>query len=1532
MADWRPAVDLHNVPGSVPFSNGVRFVDINGDGQVDIVRALQGQTRQTWLGTGSSTGAVESAFVLAPAWTLPVDLDNQFTGPLALTLDDVNGDGLPDLSGAGFVYLNQGSIPDLLASVETPYGAKTTVKWSTSAAAIDTSPAPLSPFPNSNQHDVGFMPSLKPVVDAIEVDPLNSRPSRVEFDYLRGVFDTTEREFLGFEKVTQTTLAGYISHAWPTFETPIWGLINRTETTFKNGSYAQAGLVAETLTSVAATGGAYHPRLRMIFTYGSGTAIRLPTKILEKRSEQALAIPTVFQRVCTQVTYDAATGNATQIDDLGLVIDDTCTDNNTDFIRRTAIEYATGSIITGAPKHVTDTELTTPLKVLRNTKVYYDGAGYGTIGAGLPTRQERLDAAGSTVVAATTFTYDSATGRLLSTTNPRANSGEITAAKGTRYISYDTTYQDFVAQTQSEPYYSTQRLTTSISFATDTNVCAVNTPPLAGLPAIITDANLYETVLCYDEFGRLKRRSVFDGATEIARVTADYSDIKYTGAAYPSVTTTEYADASVNVSNARIVVEKRDALGRPFETAESGPGGMTIVRGMTYDALGNLSVVTHPGSGAAGAIKAEYEYDSLNRVIARYSVHPTSGSVHWTTSYTIDNNRIRTDSIDPELHENRSFTNGFGDVVQVDEMTGAAATSTTYKYDGTGALTEIKDANLNTWTFGYDTLGRRTSMSDPDTGSWAYTYDANGNLVAQSGPRVATPPALLDPDSVTWTYDYLDRPRVMTRPVNDVSTTKVTSYDFVTNGLGRFWKEEEGNEGFGVLEYDGLGRPITELAVAAGKQFDFQTTYNWLGDVLTRTYPTGRVVTYARDGKGFVTGITSGAGTEVYASSVSWHPSLQLAGWTAGNSIVTAHTYNAATLPATFSVGSVENITSYTYKNNFRLAATVGTTVSSNASFSYDARDRLSSATGPYDTNYATRQLWYGYDAIGNLTCLDSTVSSVSTCTGGKKFTYPGQTNEATPRAIPHAPATVTGLSNPTYDAAGNMLTGNGKAYVYNALGQVASINGSTLGATYAGDGEAWSITAGGITRYRIFDDFEWTSANVARTHVFLAGQEIAVTEESFTPITYGGCGRVWPNRVPYVPAGDIALTLIYALAGALAVPFARTIRRNQPRRARAWASLATSGVFLLAVSIPPQLVAQPAEAAAPLNTTFFHPDRLGSSLVTSDSTAGGNPRRVVYRPFGNLVPATGSTVPERGFTGQRFESSVGVYDYGARWYDPGIGRFVQPDAIASPFDPQSMNPFSYVRNDPTNLVDPTGNSFAPRGDGCWECSGWGLTTGGLFGGRVYGSADGVSLGHSGILNYIFGPRWAARLGSIIGVLGRLQIPQPSVWGTGWPGLNYHYEYGVSVRPEIEALPTDWTFGTEGAATEGTRLACGLCFFARPPWWMRTGPRVPPRIVPRVAPEPPPYLRPYPGSDATKPPGPGFEWRGPGPPGKGDGAWYDRTTKESLRPDLEHPGHGPHWDWKIRGGGKGWRIFPDGRIEAKLSVPGTTIGHGDLIV
>ncbi|NMB98756.1 MAG: hypothetical protein GYA35_00575 [Thermoanaerobaculaceae bacterium] len=46
-----------------------------------------------------------------------------------------------------------------------------------------------------------------------------------------------------------------------------------------------------------------------------------------------------------------------------------------------------------------------------------------------------------------------------------------------------------------------------------------------------------------------------------------------------------------------------------------------------------------------------------------------------------------------------------------------------------------------------------------------------------------------------------------------------------------------------------------------------------------------------------------------------------------------------------------------------------------------------------------------------------------------------------------------------------------------------------------------------------------------------------------------------------------------------------------------------------------------------------------------------------------------------------------------ARYYNPTIGRFLTPDnVLPSPTDSLSYDRYAYTRNNPINLIDPTGN------------------------------------------------------------------------------------------------------------------------------------------------------------------------------------------------------------------------------------------------
>jgi RHS repeat-associated protein len=65
-----------------------------------------------------------------------------------------------------------------------------------------------------------------------------------------------------------------------------------------------------------------------------------------------------------------------------------------------------------------------------------------------------------------------------------------------------------------------------------------------------------------------------------------------------------------------------------------------------------------------------------------------------------------------------------------------------------------------------------------------------------------------------------------------------------------------------------------------------------------------------------------------------------------------------------------------------------------------------------------------------------------------------------------------------------------------------------------------------------------------------------------------------------------------------------------------------------------------------------------------------------------------------RRFTGQILDAETGLYYYNARYYDPELGRFTQPDTeIPDLSNPQSYNRYSYCVNDPLRYTDPDGHA-----------------------------------------------------------------------------------------------------------------------------------------------------------------------------------------------------------------------------------------------
>jgi len=103
----------------------------------------------------------------------------------------------------------------------------------------------------------------------------------------------------------------------------------------------------------------------------------------------------------------------------------------------------------------------------------------------------------------------------------------------------------------------------------------------------------------------------------------------------------------------------------------------------------------------------------------------------------------------------------------------------------------------------------------------------------------------------------------------------------------------------------------------------------------------------------------------------------------------------------------------------------------------------------------------------------------------------------------------------------------------------------------------------------------------------------------------------------------------------------------------------------------------------------YYHADHLGSTSLVTDA-AGKVVEETTYLPFGEIVDGG---VQEKFLYNGKEKDGSGLYYYGARYYDPLLKRFTQADTvIPDVYDPQLLNRYSYVRNNPYSYTDPDGH------------------------------------------------------------------------------------------------------------------------------------------------------------------------------------------------------------------------------------------------
>ncbi|MEJ5203473.1 MAG: RHS repeat-associated core domain-containing protein [Anaerolineales bacterium] len=112
-----------------------------------------------------------------------------------------------------------------------------------------------------------------------------------------------------------------------------------------------------------------------------------------------------------------------------------------------------------------------------------------------------------------------------------------------------------------------------------------------------------------------------------------------------------------------------------------------------------------------------------------------------------------------------------------------------------------------------------------------------------------------------------------------------------------------------------------------------------------------------------------------------------------------------------------------------------------------------------------------------------------------------------------------------------------------------------------------------------------------------------------------------------------------------------------------------------------------------PILMDFFLGDAL-NSVRQLTSANGDITSSHAYEPFGEVAGSAGQGITSFGFAGEWATALDGIdLTYlRARWYAPYLNQFIQPDPIApSPYFPTDWNRYSYARNSPINLTDPSG-------------------------------------------------------------------------------------------------------------------------------------------------------------------------------------------------------------------------------------------------
>lgn len=579
----------------------------------------------------------------------------------------------------------------------------------------------------------------------------------------------------------------------------------------------------------------------------------------------------------------------------------------------------------------------------------------------------------------------------------------------------------------------------------------------------------------------------------------------------------------------------------------------------------------------------------------------------------------------------------FGQVFQVTNAAGTAH----FDYDGLGGLRESVDPQGLATQYFYDARGLLRGVSSPDGAQsmrngykvWN-DYDGRGNHTYHwSGSDV-------------WRkhYDALDRETrlyVSRDYERALKAERVFVYDRGPNAVGRLTLVI----GYGppltrsVLSYDARGRVTRERFLYGNldttlSDLSIRYLYNRQGEVTSIQDPRGRWIEYRRD---FLGQIRASGGHPAIRYNDMWPDRISNIDYDPSGRMTGVH-----------------------YGHNVMDV------------FGYDARGRMISIAGS-----GPLALTYRYDAAGNL---------LSESGSGVSMTYGYDSLHRLTASSGRIGTTNVDLSY-QHDASGNLLSVSGVGgpnamYRYLAgTNRLSSVQVGRVSLTVAYDPK------GNLTD---LDDSVLHVLSRSFTYDGLGRLRAYATAKTSGSVVYDGRGRKVQRTLP----GGGRKTYFHLADGEVLATFERDAKGT----ARWMTYLLAQGKRLARVDHDDAM-------------RYLHFDRLGSARAATSYKARsegcfdeitGKPVpcppqfnllwKTAYLPYGAEVEPQGQGDDFR-FTGQELDENAGLYDYGARSYDPLLRRFLQIDSfLGVPNDPKTLNRYAYGLGNPLTFVDPTGH------------------------------------------------------------------------------------------------------------------------------------------------------------------------------------------------------------------------------------------------